>query len=223
VPWAGSDQVSTRKRHRPRRILCWGGGFALLAVAYYGFSLWQVRRAAGYDQAAPAQAIMVLGSAQYAGVPSPDLAARLDHAYALWKRKLAPVMVVTGGREPGDHYTESGVSAGDLVGRGVPEGDIIRQVGGRNTWQSMGAAADFLKARGITRVLLVSDPFHDKRLLMMASQLGLDGRVSPTRTSPIRGSAVWRYELKEAAEVAVGRVIGYRALDWLDVRLGLSA
>jgi uncharacterized SAM-binding protein YcdF (DUF218 family) len=192
-------------------------------LAYLLITLVQVWWASRQDQARPAQAIIVLGSAQYNGVPSPDLKARLDHALSLWKRGLASIIVVTGGKEPGDLYTEASASADYLSGMGVPPSRILREDGGRDSWQSLSATADFLKARGEIRVILVSDPFHDERISLMADELGLTPYVSPTRTSPIRGLSVVPYFAKETIEVAIGRVFGFRRLVGVSRRVQRSS
>ncbi len=157
--------------------------FAVLAVvvAYLGVTFVQVWMASHRDQARPAQAIVVLGAAQYNGRPSAVLKARLDHAFDLWRRGLATTVVATGGREPGDRYTEATAAANYLEGRGVPADDVLVEPGGRNSWESLAAAATLLEGRGDRSVLLVSDPFHNERITMMAGQLGLQPHVSPTR------------------------------------------
>ncbi len=184
----------------------------LAVLVYLLVTLGQVWHSSRLNQARPVQAIVVLGAAQYNGMPSPDLKARLNHAYTLWSQHLATTVVVTGGRQPGDPYTEAGSGADYLAGKGVPQTDILREVSGRDSWQSLAAASNFLKQRHIVRVLLVSDPFHDKRISLMADELGLTPYVSPTRTSPIKGNAVIPYFVKETGEVAVGRIIGFRRL-----------
>lgn len=180
------------------------------ALVYLGVTFAQVWLASREDQARPVQAIIVLGAAQYDGRPSPVLAARLDHVLLLWNRHLAPIVVVTGGKEPGDEFTEATASADYLDAHGVPDAQILREVSGRDSWESLSGAALFLEQRGITRVLLVSDPFHDERLRDIASALGLHGYVSPTRTSPIRGVHVLPYMGRETLAVAAGRIIGFR-------------
>jgi uncharacterized SAM-binding protein YcdF (DUF218 family) len=194
-------------------ILKWGvraalavGALGVGYIAVTGFQVWQASR---QDQARPVQAIVVLGAAQYNGVPSPDLRARLDHAFQLWTAKLSDVMVVTGGKEPGDRFTEATASADYLAGKGVPQADILREVSGRNSWQSLESTAAFLKARQRFTVLLVSDPYHDKRISLMAGELGLTPYVSPTRTSPLGTGAKVSNYVKETGEVAVGRIIGF--------------
>ena len=185
-------------------------GLLALVVLYLTVTFLQVWRAAGNDQARLAEAIVVFGTAQYNGVPSPVLAARLDHAVELYRRDLAPVIVVTGGNQPGDRFTEATASANYLIKRGVPDDDVLREVSGTSSWQSLAAAANFLEDRSIDNVLLVSDPFHSLRIRAMATELGLEGRSSPTRTSPIRGMSEARYMARETVAVAVGRVVGFR-------------
>lgn len=185
---------------------------AVLAAAllYLAITFALVWRAARRDEAQPAQAIVVLGTAQYNGQPSAVLKARLDHAVDLWRRRLAPVIVVTGGRQPGDRVTEATASANYLLARRVPDRAVLREVSGQSSWQSLAAVATFLHERNINRVLLVSDPFHSYRIGAIAGELGLEGHTSPTRTSPIGGASEARYMLRETAAVAVGRVIGFR-------------
>ena len=185
-------------------------GLLAALVLYLGVTFVQVWRAARDDQARPAEAIVVFGTAQYNGVPSPVLAARLDHAIELYERELAPVIVVTGGNQPGDQFTEATASANYLIRNGVPDEDVLREVSGTTSWQSLAAAANFLDDRSINEVLLVSDPFHSLRIRAMASELGLDGHSSPTKTSPIKGMTEARYMVRETLAVAVGRVVGFR-------------
>lgn len=216
-------RAQTRRRARPRRghlaarVVGW---LLAVVVVWLVVNLGLVWRASRQDQARPAQAIVVLGSAEYNGVPSPDLAARLSHALVLWQRRLAPVIVVTGGRQQGDRFTEAAAAAGWLAAHGVPASAVLREVSGRNTWESLDASAAFLRARHIRAVLLVSDPYHNDRISLMATELGLTPYVSPTRTSPIRGGAVVPYFAKETVEVSIGRVTGFRVLARLESLFG---
>lgn len=185
-------------------------GVLAAGVLYLAVTFVQVWQAARADQARPAEAIVVFGTAQYNGVPSPVLAARLDHAIELYRKDLAPFIVVTGGNQPGDQYTEATASANYLIQRGVPDEDVLREVSGTSSWQSLAAAANFLDDRDINDVLLVSDPFHSLRIRAMASELGLEAHSSPTKTSPIRGMTEARYMARETVAVAVGRIVGFR-------------
>lgn len=179
-------------------------------VLYSAVTFVQVWLAARRDGAHKAQAIVVFGAAQFNGRPSSVLKARLDHAVDLYDRHVAPVIVVTGGRQPGDRFTEATASADYLHTKGVPDNDILREVSGHSSWQSLASTASFLKVRHIRDVVLVSDPFHSLRIGGMAAELGLDASTSPTRTSPISGLDVATYMGRETVAVAVGRIVGFR-------------
>lgn len=178
-------------------------------LGYYVVTVIQVWRAARSDGARPSDAVVVLGAAQYDGTPSPAFAARLDHAVDLYEQGIAPLVVVTGGKQPGDRFTEAAVGADYLIARGVPEDAILRETTSRNSWESLQASARFLFPRGVKRVVLVSDPFHSLRIRLTAEEIGFDAVTSPTRTSPISGPAEWRRFLGEGLRVSVGRVFGF--------------
>lgn len=181
-----------------------------LVIGYLGVTFVQVLLASRRNEATRAQAIVVFGAAQYNGTPSPVLQARLDHAAKLYEQGYADRVVVTGGRLPEDRFSEASASARYLSGRGVPDSSILREVQGRTSWESLASAARFLKQRGFTDVVLVSDGFHSARIGAMASELGLEGHTSPTTTSPIRGTETLPYLGKETLAVAAGRVVGFR-------------
>src|SRR5439155_23923551 len=176
----------------------------------------QVWHASHQDDARRAQAIIVLGAAQFNGRPSAVLTARLDHAADLYKAGLAPLIVVTGGKQEGDQFTEAEASANYLATKGIPGGAIERETTSRNSYDELAAAARFLRARGITDVLLVSDPFHAYRIGAIAEKVGLHAHVSPTPTSPVHGLDNAEALLRETVAVSAGRLIGFDRLDrWL--------
>jgi uncharacterized SAM-binding protein YcdF (DUF218 family) len=158
-------------------------------------------------------AIVVMGAAQYNGVPSPDLRARLDEALRLYHSRFAPLVVVTGNKEPGDQFTEAEAGARYLESAGVPRSAIV-EAGGNDSWQNLSDAARALDAHHDHdgAVLVTTDPFHEDRSLAIASDVGLTPYPAPTRSSPINGWASVPYYLKEMLGVSAGRVIGYQNL-----------
>ena len=192
-------------------------GLGLLGtLLYLAVTFVQVWQASRRDEATQAQAIVVFGAAQYNGQPSPVLRARLDHAVDLYERGLADRVVVTGGRREDDRFSEATASANYLRRKGVPESSILREVTGRNSWQSLASAAGFLKKRGVHEVVLVSDGFHSARIAAMADELGLHAHTSPAPSSPIDGAGKLPYLGKETVAVAAGRVVGFHRVS--DVR-----
>jgi uncharacterized SAM-binding protein YcdF (DUF218 family) len=186
----------------------------VLLVVYFSITAVQVWLTSQMSEPQKSQAIVIMGSAQYNGVPSPDLLARLEDAYSLYLRHLAPLVVATGAKEPGDNFTEAQTEATWLEHHGVPK-DAVLQVGGRTTWQSLSAAAAQLKKRGLNQILIVTDGFHEDRCLAISSVLGLHAKPVPAPNSPITGWSAFPYFMKETAAVAIGRVIGYSHLEWL--------
>ncbi|MGQ0823649.1 MAG: YdcF family protein [Actinomycetota bacterium] len=184
-----------------------------LVFVYLLVTFVQVWRAARSDNARPSDAIVVLGAAQYDGRPSAVLAARLDHALLLYEADIAPVIVVTGGRQEGDRFTEATAAATYLHEHGVPDTAILRETTGRSSWESLAASARFLEERAMTNVVLVSDPYHAARIDAIASEVGLDAVTSPTDTSPIDGASEWRRFATETLRVGAGRIFGFRRLD----------
>lgn len=164
------------------------------------------------DEAAPADAIVVLGTAQWNGRPSPVLRARLDHAIDLYEQGLAPLLITTGGNGLDQRYSEGGVGQAYAAARGVPVQAILTEEEGETSWESLRSVAELLSERGLRRIVVVSDPFHMMRLKLMARELGLEPFASPTRTSPISRSqrAELFYILREAGGVTahlVGRLL----------------
>ena len=72
----------------------------LVVPAFISFRVWHVARV---DDRTPADAIVVLGAAQYDGVPTPVFQARLEHAADLYEQGVAPQVITVGGSQPGDH------------------------------------------------------------------------------------------------------------------------
>lgn len=180
-------------------------------VVYFVVTLAQVWLTSRQYEPRPAQAIVVMGAAQYDGVPSPDLRARLDEALILYQEGYAPLVAVTGSKEKGDQFTEAEASATYLESKGVPAGDIV-EGGGDDSWRNLTSVAPALRAKGVHTVLVVTDPFHEDRSMAIASALGFGPYPTPTHTSPITGFATVPYFLKEALGVGLGRVIGFQNL-----------
>jgi uncharacterized SAM-binding protein YcdF (DUF218 family) len=189
-----------------RRSLGSTVGLALFgAGTVYTVALAAVLVTSQQDQRRAVDAIVVLGAAQYNGRPSPVLRARLDHAVTLYREGYAPLVVVTGGVGAGDTTSEAIVGQRYLVAREVPEEDIVVQPVGRTTRTSMTAVGQWLRGRGLRRVLLVSDPFHMFRLRLEARRIDLEAYTSPTESSPISANPVLelRYLFAEGLKVPI--------------------
>lgn len=212
---AGVERASTpwwKKGPSWNRVLL---GVLLVLVGYYFVTLVQVVQAGRSNHTDRVGAIVVLGAAQYDGRPSPQLAARLDHVVTLWESDVAPIVVVTGGNQPGDRFTEASASQRYLTERGVPERAILAESSGSTTYESLAGAAPMLRAEGIDEIVLVTDPYHAYRSQLIAREVGLDARISTTPTSVVTGWSSARRHVEEAAGVALGRLVGFDRLSGL--------
>lgn len=190
---------------RARGVLRWCAALALLGAVAFAALFTAVLVAAQGDDRTPADAIVVLGAAQYNGRPSPVLRARLDHALTLLRGAVAPRIVVTGGQAEGDRESEAAVGARYLVEHGAPASAVATAPEGRDTRRSMDAVRLLMARERLVRVVLVSDPFHMLRLRLEARRLGLVATTSPTPDSPIadRPLVELQYLLAEAVKVPV--------------------
>jgi uncharacterized SAM-binding protein YcdF (DUF218 family) len=204
--WSGVGHAINRAARVTAIVVIVGWGTIVAAVLVYGRR--DDARSAG-GQVQLADAIVVLGAAQYDGKPSPVLRARLDHALELWKQRVAPLIIFTGGMGLGDTTSEAAVGRRYALSHGVPDTAIALENRGVTTSQSMHAVATLMRARPGQRVILVSDPFHMLRLSIVTRRLGLDPRISPTQTSPISASAAqrWAHVLGESIKVPAAWIL----------------
>jgi uncharacterized SAM-binding protein YcdF (DUF218 family) len=179
------------------------GLVGLLAGIIYTVAFVSVLAMSQVDERRRADAIVVLGAAQYNGRPSPVLRARLDHALALYRDALAPRILVTGGVGRGDKESEATVARRYLLAQRIPDSAVVMQPQGRSTAASMSAVADWLESRGFHTAVLVSDPFHMLRLRLEARRTGLKVYTSPTETSPISDNPGLELEYLAAEAVKV--------------------
>ena len=154
-----------------RRVLL----VVLLALIAYplwlGFRIWDQSH---NDEVYFADAIVVLGAAQYNGNPSPVFKARLDHALYLYEEELAETVVVTGGKRKGDRFTEAEAGSLYLQEASVPSSAILSETEGRTTFESLEAVSEIAEAQDFDRALFVSDPLHSERIKRMATDLGFE-------------------------------------------------
>ena len=198
-----------------RRLLGCCAVLLVLIVMYFAVSLFQVWSSGRSQHQGSVDAIVVMGAAQYDGRPSPQLQARLDHVVELWNQGVAPTVIVTGGNQPGDRFTEAESSTNYLVEQGVPAVVILAEDTGHSSWESLQNVAALASERGMTRILLVSDPYHTLRVRLMAEELGFQAYTSSTQTGPVKGWNNFKRHLQEAAGVALGRVLGFERVESL--------
>jgi uncharacterized SAM-binding protein YcdF (DUF218 family) len=180
---------------------------AVLLFASTALAIWWTAR---QDSRPASDAIVVLGSAQYNGVPSSIFEARLEHAIALYEDDVAPVIVTVGGKADGDQFSEAEAGRDYLANAGVPRDALLAVPVGVDTLESIRAVAAEFEARGWGSAVLVSDPWHAMRAERMADDAGLEADSSPTRQGPAvqTRATQFRYILRETAAYLLYRATG---------------
>lgn len=187
-------------------------GVVVAGIMYGAVNFASIIVVGSRDNGNAADAIVVMGAAQYDGRPSPQLAARLDHAKALWDDKRAPLIAVTGGKMDGDRFTEAEASRRYLVELGVPEDVIVGEDQGRATWDSIMAVTPVLRSNDVQSVIVVTDPYHEQRSVLSFREIGFAASASATSTSPLSGGTLVRRTIREALGISLGRIVGFDTL-----------
>jgi uncharacterized SAM-binding protein YcdF (DUF218 family) len=164
---------------RPHWLRTLLAAVVLCALAFMAVTFVRVERQSWRDEARPADCIVVFGAAEYSGHPSPVWRARLDHAYNLFQHGLAPIVITTGGYGGDPKFSEGGVGRVYLMGRGIPEKDIIAETQADNTDESVERVAAIMNENGMRTCIAVSDGYHIFRIKKMLEQQGFTAYGAP--------------------------------------------
>ncbi len=190
------------------RIAC---AVAISFVLYFVVAAVSYRSSWSHETKGSADVIIVMGAAQYDGVPSNLLEMRLQQGLDLWKDGRAPLIALTGGKQAGDRFTEAATGRRWLTDRGVPANVIVSEDVGRSTWQSLSQLDPVLRDRSVETAIVVSSYWHVQRADLILHQLGYDASTSPV---PQNSEALsWTTKaLKELLGISFGRLMGFDTL-----------
>jgi uncharacterized SAM-binding protein YcdF (DUF218 family) len=163
----------------------------------------EIQQESRVDEAQPADAIIVLGAAEYRGRPSPVLEARLNHALLLYLKGLAPRVITTGGAGGDPVFTEGSVGRAYLTQHGVPPEAVVVEREGESTVQSVAAVAEIMRRMNLRSAIVVSDGYHIFRVKKMLESSGLKVYGSPRPSNP---TGQWRARWQDVRQ-AVGYLL----------------
>jgi uncharacterized SAM-binding protein YcdF (DUF218 family) len=185
----------------------------LVIVAVPLYALAMTWHAANNPVTRNGDVIVVLGAAQLNGRPGDVLQARLDEAKRIYKLGLAPHIITVGAGAPGDRTTEAASGKYWLSTNGVMSRNITSLEVGRDTWVSTQNYVKFMKIKDWENVIIVTDPFHCRRSMTMANDLGVIATCSPVQTGPSAlSNAGQRYLVREAGAYLSYVTLGRRGI-----------
>jgi uncharacterized SAM-binding protein YcdF (DUF218 family) len=200
-------QSAASNRRRRSRWLPFLLALAAVVIAYLCAIAYGVIREASLQELHPADAIVVFGAAEYSGRPSPVFRARLDHAFELYQRGLAPTVITTGGAADDPSFNEGQVGHDYLMHRGIPEASLIAETHGSDSAQSAERVGVIMRANHMRSCIAVSDEYHVFRIHRLLEYEGIQVYVAPRPDS--RPHSEWQRAvavLREAASYSLWRL-----------------
>jgi len=190
-----------------RRLLVFAAlALTVLAVVFIASVALEIQRQSTRDETHPADVIVILGAAEYRGRPSPVLRARLDHALVLFRKRLAPLLLTTGGAGGDPVFTEGEVGRAYLVRQGVPSESIIVEPEGASTAQSLAAVAEIMDRMNLHSCIVVSDGYHIFRVKRMLQSRGMVVYGSPRPAAPRYDVRAWWLYIRQAVGYGLWRL-----------------
>lgn len=124
-------------------------------------------------------AILVLGCGVVRNQPSPLLQERLDAGIELYKKGVAPKIIMSGdhGRED---YDEVNVMKSYAIQQGVPSEDIFMDHAGFSTYESVYRARNIFLAK---KLVIVSQRYHLYRAIYISKLLNFEKVVGADSTT----------------------------------------
>lgn len=189
--------------------------FTLIIFGIPAFFFGQVWWEAHYPTKKSAEFAVVMGAAQYDGRPSDALEARLQEALRIYNSDLVKKIVTVGAGAPGDRFTEARAGRNWLIENGVPRSRTIEIAAGTNTINSTKAYVEYFKKNNIKEVIVVTDPYHCKRSMYIAKDLGVNATCSPVKTGPYSlANSSLHYLWREG-----GAYLAYRTLEQIGIHV----
>lgn len=175
-----------------KRILKWTALILSAAILYTLFCAASIVSYSLTDETAPADCIIVLGAGTDGITPNAVFRERLNHAVTLYERGFADTIILTGGLTPGNQNSDAFIAGQYLLEQGIPADDILLEERSTITQENLEFARKIMESNDLSTAILVSDPLHMKRSMLMANDYEIEGFSSPTPTTMYR---TWKTKL----------------------------
>jgi uncharacterized SAM-binding protein YcdF (DUF218 family) len=175
-----------------KQFLKWTALLLAAVTLYSIFCAISIVRYAERDESAPADCIIVLGAGTDGKTPNPVFLERLNHAITLYREGYADTILLTGGYSPGNARSDAAIAGLWLESQGIPAEAILLEEKSTITQENLQFSKEIMDSHDLSTAILVSDPLHMKRSMMMAKDYEIEAVSSPTPTTRYQ---TWRSKL----------------------------
>ena len=153
---------------------------SLFLVIYIGKNVFDICAFSAEDQKCRADVAVILGAAAYNGEVSPVYRERINHGITLYEEGYVDRLIVTGGTADQEEESDASAAKKYLLSQGIPEEAVLIEDQSSITQENLENSKAIMEENGYETALIVSDPLHMKRAMLLAEDAGITAYSSPT-------------------------------------------
>ena len=161
--------------------------FLVLSILFYLiFTAISIVSYGKTDGKANSDVAIVLGAGTSNGEVSPVYRERINHGIWLYENDYVDYLILTGGIGEGNNVSDAYIAKQYALSKSVPEQAIFIEEKSTITEENLENAKAIMDENSFDTAIIVSDPLHMKRAMLMAGDYGIDACSSPTPTTMYR-------------------------------------
>lgn len=175
-----------RKTVKKKLLLSVSLFFVLLLLFYLIFTAISIINYGKTDEKAHSDVAVILGAGTSNGEVSPVYRERINHGIWLYENDYVDYLILTGGVGEGNNISDAYIAKQYAISKSVPEQVIFIEEKSTITEENLENAKSIMDENSFNTAIIVSDPLHMKRAMLMAGDYGIDACSSPTPTTMYR-------------------------------------
>ncbi len=129
---------------------------------------------------------IILGAATWENEVSPVFRERINHGIQLYREGYVDKILLTGGKAKDNAHSDAYVAMQYVLLQGIPREDILLEEESTITRENLDNAIAIMEKAGFHSAIIVSDPLHMKRAMLMVEEQTMTFHSSPTPTTMYR-------------------------------------
>lgn len=168
------------KKRKVIRLVFIVGIFMIAYIIATSISIWNYSKV---EEKQPADVAIVLGAGTADEEVTPVFQERINHGIWLYKNGYVKILIMTGGIGKGNNNSDAWVAKQYAMEQGIPESDVLLEEKSTITQENIENAKKIMEDNSYHTTIIVSDPLHMKRAMLMAEDYEIKAYSSPTSTS----------------------------------------